>query len=113
VGTRAVLAAVEKRKIPKHRRESNPRTPIFQSVAQRNRKVEGKGKVVSDLNWATRHKDILGRAFLTSARDGGKRSASRPNRFTPGETAPCTHWKGGLVETDIKVILNGQYKMSA
>jgi hypothetical protein len=35
VGFRAVLDAVVKRKIPSSRRESNPRTPIFQPVAQR------------------------------------------------------------------------------
>jgi hypothetical protein len=35
VGPRAVLDAVVKRKIPSPRRESSPRTPIVQSVAQR------------------------------------------------------------------------------
>jgi hypothetical protein len=35
VGTRAVLDAVVKRKIPSSRRESNPRAPIVQHVAQR------------------------------------------------------------------------------
>jgi hypothetical protein len=35
VGRRAVLDAVVKRKIPSPRRESNPRTPIVQPVAQR------------------------------------------------------------------------------
>jgi hypothetical protein len=35
VGPRAVLDAVVKRKIPNLRRESNPRTPIIQPVAQR------------------------------------------------------------------------------
>jgi hypothetical protein len=35
VGPRAVLDAVVKRKIPNPRRESNPRTPIVQPVAQR------------------------------------------------------------------------------
>jgi hypothetical protein len=35
VGPRAVLEAVVKRKIPSPRRESNPRTPIVQPVAQR------------------------------------------------------------------------------
>jgi hypothetical protein len=35
VGTRAVLDPVMKRKIPSPRRESNPRTPIVQPVAQR------------------------------------------------------------------------------
>jgi hypothetical protein len=35
VGSRAVLDAVVKRKIPSLRLESNPRTPIVQSVAQR------------------------------------------------------------------------------
>jgi hypothetical protein len=30
MGPRAVLDAVVKRKIPSHRRESNPRTPIVQ-----------------------------------------------------------------------------------
>jgi hypothetical protein len=34
VGPRAVVDAVVKRKIPSPRRESNPRTPIVQSVAQ-------------------------------------------------------------------------------
>jgi hypothetical protein len=35
--------------------------------------------------------------FLTSALDGGEWSASRPDRFTPGERSPGTHWIGGLV----------------
>jgi hypothetical protein len=35
VGPRAVLDAAVKRKIPSPRRESNPRTPIVQPVAQR------------------------------------------------------------------------------
>jgi hypothetical protein len=35
VGPRAVLDAVVKRRIPSPRRESNPRTPIVQPVAQR------------------------------------------------------------------------------
>jgi hypothetical protein len=35
VGPRAVLDTVVKRKIPSSRRESKPRTPIVQSVAQR------------------------------------------------------------------------------
>jgi hypothetical protein len=35
VGPRAVLEAVVKRKVPSPRRESNPRTAIVQSVAQR------------------------------------------------------------------------------
>jgi hypothetical protein len=35
VGPRAVLDAVVKRKIPSPRRESNPRNPIVQLVAQR------------------------------------------------------------------------------
>jgi hypothetical protein len=35
VGPRAVLDAVVKRKIPSPHRESNPRTPIVQPVAQR------------------------------------------------------------------------------
>jgi hypothetical protein len=35
VGPRAVPDAVVKRKIPSPRRESNPRTPIVQPVAQR------------------------------------------------------------------------------
>jgi hypothetical protein len=35
VGPRAILDAVVKRKIPSPRRESNPKTPIVQPVAQR------------------------------------------------------------------------------
>jgi hypothetical protein len=33
--------------------------------------------------------------FLTSALDWGEWSASRPDRFNPGERAPGTHWKRG------------------
>jgi hypothetical protein len=36
--------------------------------------------------------------FLTSALDGGERSASRSGRFIPGEIAPSTHWIGGWVD---------------
>jgi hypothetical protein len=35
--------------------------------------------------------------LLTSALDGGEWSASRPDRFTPMERAPDTHWLGGWV----------------
>jgi hypothetical protein len=35
--------------------------------------------------------------FLSSALDEGEWSDSRPGRFTSGEGAPCTHWRGGLV----------------
>jgi hypothetical protein len=36
-------------------------------------------------------------SFLTSALHGGKWSASRPGRFTPGEGDSVTHWIGGWV----------------
>jgi hypothetical protein len=39
VGPGAILDAVVKRKIPSSRRESNPRAPIVQSVAQRYTKM--------------------------------------------------------------------------
>jgi hypothetical protein len=35
--------------------------------------------------------------LLTSALDGGEWSALRPDRFTPGEEAPGTYWRGGWV----------------
>jgi hypothetical protein len=35
--------------------------------------------------------------FLTSALVGSEWSASHPNRFTPKERAPGTHWIGGQV----------------
>jgi hypothetical protein len=34
---------------------------------------------------------------LTSTLDGGEWSASRPERFTPRERTPGTHWIGGWV----------------
>jgi hypothetical protein len=48
------------------------------------------------------HEDIRGSGciappFLTSAVDGAEWSASCPDRFTPGERAPGTHWIGGWV----------------
>jgi hypothetical protein len=36
--------------------------------------------------------------FLTSALVGGVCPTSRPGRFTPGEKAPGTHWRGGWVD---------------
>jgi hypothetical protein len=54
-------------------------------------------------NWAPRHESVLGELrysfahSLTSALDGGEWSASRPDRFTPKERAPGTHWIGGSV----------------
>jgi len=36
-------------------------------------------------------------AFLISALDEGKWSASRPSRFTPEERIRSTHWIGGCV----------------
>jgi hypothetical protein len=35
--------------------------------------------------------------FLTTALVGDVWSASRPGRFTPGKSAPGTHWIGGWV----------------
>jgi hypothetical protein len=52
-------------------------------------------------NRAPRHKGVLGEwrysstHSLTSALDGGERSASRPGNFSPRERAPSTHWIGG------------------
>jgi hypothetical protein len=39
--------------------------------------------------------DVYIHIFLTSALVGVEWSASRPCRFTPGESAPGTHWMGG------------------
>jgi hypothetical protein len=41
--------------------------------------------------------DVQIHVFLNSALVGGKWSASRLGRFTPGERAPGTHWIGGWV----------------
>jgi hypothetical protein len=55
------------------------------------------------LNWAPRNEGVLGEwrysstHYLTSARDGGEWSASRPGRFTSRERAPGSHWIGGWV----------------
>jgi hypothetical protein len=35
--------------------------------------------------------------FLTSSLDGGELTASRPDRFTPGESDLSTHYIGGWV----------------
>jgi hypothetical protein len=42
--------------------------------------------------------DVYVQGFLTSALVEGKRSASRPYCFTPGERAPDTHWIGDWVD---------------
>jgi hypothetical protein len=42
--------------------------------------------------------DIWIHIFLISALAGGERSASRHNRFTPGEKFPHTHGIGGWVD---------------
>jgi hypothetical protein len=41
--------------------------------------------------------DVYIYVFLNSALVGGEWSASRPDRFTPGERAPGTYWIGGTV----------------
>jgi len=64
--------------------------------------VKVKGKVVPVL-FLTEHLDMKAywgvevqrQAFLTSTLERGEWSASRPGRFTPGETAAGTHWIGG------------------
>jgi len=45
-------------------------------------------------------------AFLLFPLDGGKWSASGPDRFTPGERAHTTHWMGGWVglETGLNAV---------
>jgi len=35
--------------------------------------------------------------LLTSTLDGGRWSAARPGRLTPGDKDPGTHWIGGWV----------------
>jgi hypothetical protein len=40
--------------------------------------------------------DVELHAFLTSALDGIKWSASRLDRFTPEQIVPATHWLEGL-----------------
>jgi hypothetical protein len=45
VGSRTVLNTVVKRKIPSPRRESNPRTPIVQPVAQRYDRLRYHGSI--------------------------------------------------------------------
>jgi hypothetical protein len=40
---------------------------------------------------------MYGGVFLTSAPVRDEWSASRPSRFTPGESAPGAHWIGGWV----------------
>jgi hypothetical protein len=42
--------------------------------------------------------DVEIHIFLTLALVEGQWSTSRPSRFTPGERAPGTHWKGGWVD---------------
>jgi hypothetical protein len=54
------------------------------------------------INEAPHHEDKSGSGgtavpFLTLALDGGEWSASRPGRFTAGETEPVNHWIGGWV----------------
>jgi hypothetical protein len=52
---------------------------------------------------APRHEGVLGEwnysstHSLTSALDGGEKSALRPGRFIPRERASGTHWIGGWV----------------
>jgi hypothetical protein len=41
--------------------------------------------------------DVYIHIFLTSTLGGGEWSASRPCRFSSGETAPGTHWIGDWV----------------
>jgi hypothetical protein len=52
---------------------------------------------LSTTPWRRMGSGCVAPAILTSALDGGEWSASRPSRFTPGETAAGNHWIGGWV----------------
>jgi hypothetical protein len=106
VGSRAVLDAVVKRKIRSTRRESNPRTPIVQPVAQRytdwallaenpstGENMEARWKKIRCLKWQTHilskeketHEDlgVDGKTNLTSeVRNGLQSSQSLTKRKT-------------------------------
>jgi hypothetical protein len=51
-------------------------------------------------------------SLLTLAVDGGEWSASRPGRFTPGESASTTHWVGGCVGTRTSLGTVKKWKIS-
>jgi hypothetical protein len=59
VGSPAVLDTVVKRKIPSPHRESKPRTPIVQPVAQILKKREGKRKIEKYEKYKLMSKKIL------------------------------------------------------
>jgi hypothetical protein len=99
VGPRGGPDAVEKRRIPNPRQESNPRTPIVHPVAicacVYVRVCACVYKVKLSLSLTKYHAmntywgvEVYLRAFLTSALDGGEWSASRPGRFTPQGKSP-------------------------
>jgi hypothetical protein len=70
---------------------------LYRTIFQYKDKVQVKSLCL------TKQEGVLGEwrysstHYLTSALEGGERSASRPGRFTPKETAPGTHWIGGWV----------------
>jgi hypothetical protein len=55
--------------------------------------------------------DVQIHIFLTSALAGGQWSASRPGRFTLGETYPGTLWIGGWVDPRAGIHVNILYKL--
>jgi hypothetical protein len=90
MGSRAILDAVVKKKIPSSRRESNPRNPIVQPVAQRySYWAITAHKVVPEINLVPRHEDVWGSGHAPA--------------FYPGERAPDTHWIGGWVGPKARV----------
>jgi hypothetical protein len=76
--------------------------PQSVSLAASTEPNKVKLKLFLCFNWAPRHEGVLeewryNHAFLTSALDGGKWSASRPGRFTHRERAPGTNCIGRWV----------------
>jgi hypothetical protein len=74
------------------------------TVGNKTRTLIKKVKLSLWFSWATPHEGALGEWIyknsthsLTSALDGGERSASRPGSSTPRERAHGTHWIGGWV----------------
>jgi hypothetical protein len=100
IGSRALLDAVVKRKIPSTRRESNHRAQIVQPVAQRytnwavTKVIVKLSLCLTKYHTMKTYGELVGwpHVFLTSALEGGERSASHPGRFIPGVRAPGTHW---------------------
>jgi hypothetical protein len=110
VGPRAVLDAMVKRKIPSPRRESNPRTPSVQPVAQLENMLQTVDHFETSclgalFSWLERPRNLTRRDLgcVADVLMGFHRfTFSKPNTELNSDLAPCDFWAFPTMKMELR-----------